>query len=180
MTIKLRLAVATLIVALAGVGHQAEANIVFTIQDASMKDGDGNDAGMLTGTFTTDDALTTLIDYNITATAASEPVFSFPGFVYTPATSSLTAPFLPTYFRLDSSGGDELRLYFSSALTAAGASLSTANSYEHEAAGGNRYLTGGSVTAFNGSVPEPSSIAMLGTASVFGLGVLARRRRKAA
>jgi hypothetical protein len=180
MTMKLRLALATLVMALAGIANQAEANIVFTIENATMVDLGGNDAGMLTGTFTTDDAITTLIDYNITAPATSGLSNDFPGYVYTPATTSLVIPFLPYFFQVVSTNADaELLLTFESPLTAGGASLATDASLEHELGAGLRFFTGGSVTV-SPAVPEPSSVVMLGTAGVFGLGALARRRRKSA
>jgi hypothetical protein len=102
---------------------------------------------------------------------------AFPGFHYTTASSTVTAPNLPTLFQLDSPGSaDELRLIFDGGLTSSGATLNTA-SYEFETAGGPRTVTSGRVSA----VPEPGSLTLIsGGLALFAAGFARRRGRRAA
>lgn len=136
----------------------------------------GTAQGTLTGSFTTNDARSTLVAYNIVAS----PFSSFPGFTYTPATAPLSASTLPSqYFQLDAPGGlFELRLYFTSALTTSGATLNRTFSYESEASGGIRYA-GGSIVAATAAVPELATWAML-VAGFGAVGFAMRRRQKVA
>lgn len=132
-------------------------------------------AGSLTGTFTTNDALSAVLSYDITAS----PVGSFLGFHYQTTNSSVTASTLPSqYFRIDSTGSaNELQIYFTKALTMTGSTgISATFSYEHEPSGGNRYPSGTvSAVAAPGPVAGADLIPLLGLAG----GWLARRRRKA-
>ena len=56
---------------------QASANIVYTFSGVTFSDG-----GTLTGTFTTDNTFTTLVDFNITTSPGAGL-----GFTYTPVTA---------------------------------------------------------------------------------------------
>ena len=129
--------------------------------------------GTLTGTFTTNDALSAVTGYSLTASASG----AFAGFAYTPATAPVSVSVLPMqFFQLDSPGFvNELRLYFSSPLTSRGATLDSRFSYENEPSGGNRFLSG-TVTAVTSAVPEPASWAM----TMLGIGIVgyAMRRRQ--
>lgn len=118
--------------------QKASANLIYNLSGVTLQGG-----GTLTGGFTTNDARTVLLTYDIIASANG----AFPGFEFTPLTSTATAPgFLPSFFQLDSPGSAfELRLIFSGGLTANGATITTGSSYEFEASGGPRSVTAGSV-----------------------------------
>ena len=172
MTIKLGAVSAALLLATTGVASAAP---IFTITNgklSSTTNGSGN-LGTLTGTFTTNANMTSITSFDFIASAAG----SFPGFEYTSANSSVSASTLPSqYFQIDSTtGGNELRIYFSSALTATGTSISTASSYESEQAGGNRFVLG-SIAAAITAVPEAETWTLM----ILGLGAVgfAMRRRR--
>ena len=93
---------------------QASANVTYTFSGATFFGG-----GTLTGTFTTNDAITAVVDFDIT-TLPPAPSFGLDGFHYTPATSSFSNG-LP--FSLTFSGGDNvLQLSFRD-LSAAGSPI---------------------------------------------------------
>ena len=157
----------------------AQASVQFAFQNATLftSTSGGTAVGTLTGTFTTNDALTTIQGYNLTAS----PSGGFVGFTYTTLNSAVTASSLPSqYFRIDDLAfANELQVYFTSGLTANGGTVGTSQSYEHEPAGGNRYIVNGTVTRVaTAAVPEPASWALM----VLGFGAIgsALRRRKIA
>jgi hypothetical protein len=171
MTMRTILGLAAVALAFATGGREAAADHVFQLADVMFSDG-----GTATGAFTTNDALTALITYDITTTTES----SFPGFEYTPATALIATNGLPLLFELDSnsSPGHALRLNFTGGLTATGAPLSVGSSSEIFSTGPigvERHVTSGSVVG----VPEPSSLVLGGIAAAAGLGLWAWRHRAA-
>jgi hypothetical protein len=155
------------VLALLSTARTASADFVFTLSGVTLAGG-----GTLTGTFSTNNALNTLTGFDITASANG----AFPGFHYTTASSTVTAPNLPTFFQLDSPGSaDELRLIFNGGLTSSGATLTT-TSYEFESAGGVRTVTSGRVTA----VPEPGSLTLISGGLALSVAGLVRRRGRRA
>ncbi len=149
---------------------QASANIIYTFSGVTFDDG-----GTLTGTFTTNDAITALIDFDITTSAGTGI-----GFHYTPATAGSSSTSLPAILVLSTATLDNiLQVTFSGGLTATGAPIliGTADSFEQTTAPARRDITAGSVIVA-GSVPEPATIGLLGM-GVLGLLASIRRRRQA-
>jgi hypothetical protein len=144
----------------------ASANIVYTFTGVTFTDG-----GTLTGTFTTNDSFSTLIDYNIT----TSPGIGI-GFTYTPATAPNSFSSLPSILVVEDSGPDNiLQVTFDGGLTATGASILVgfADSFEQHLTA-RREITAGSVTV--AVVPEPSTIALLGIGVLAVLAYVRRRR----
>ncbi len=162
---------------LMGLVKPAAADITFVLQGVTLSDG-----GSFVGSFTTNDARTTLTSANITSSKNG----AFPGFNYLFAapTSNSTPAFNSTFLRLDSNTGpsSQLQLGFATALSPTGASLTTnGTSYESVqiTGAGNRLVMGGRVVAAVAAVPEPSEWAVIGMAitTLGGLMVRARRRK---
>src|SRR5215207_1747313 len=99
-------------------GH-ASANIDYTFSGVTFSDG-----GTLTGTFTTNDAITSVLNYSSTTSAGAGGL----GFNYTPATSESTPTALPFILVLDApsvlAATDILQVTFSS-LNASGSPITT-------------------------------------------------------
>ena len=152
---------------------QASANVVFTFSGVTFSDG-----GTLTGTFTTNDALNLLIDYDITTSAGTGI-----GFHYTPGTSDgTTSTSLPSIIVVNTPPllDNILQITFNGGLTALGAPIliGTNDSFEQTTSPARRDITGGEAIVAN-SVPEPSTLALLGLAvGVVGLLTYVRRRRQ--
>jgi hypothetical protein len=146
----------------------ASADIDFNLTGVTL-----NGGGTLTGWFITNNSMTTVESYSITASKNS----GFAGFTYTQSDSSVTAAVLPSQFFQIDGGSDELRLYFSSALTPNGATLSTGHSYEFE--GASRAPTAGRVVAVAAAAPEPSSLVITSVAVMLGGGWYWWRRKRA-
>lgn len=146
---------------------QASANIMYTFSGVTFDDG-----GTLTGTFTTNDAFTTLLGFDITTSAGTGI-----GFHYTPITVGSSSTSLPAIIVLSTATLDNiLQVTFNGGLTALGAPIliGTFDSFEQTTAPARRDIIAGS--AIVATVPEPSTIALLGM-SVLGLLASVRRRR---
>ncbi len=151
--------------ALARGGREASADVIYQLSGVTF----GTPGGTATGTFTTNDALTALVTYDITTSAAG----GFSGFEYTPATAPNVTAFLPTGFTLgDSSGAHLLLLSFAGNLAATGGILSTISFEFQTDVFPTRSIVSGSVVG----VPEPSSLLLGGVAALAGLGLWAWRR----
>jgi PEP-CTERM motif len=150
---------------------EARANHIFTLSDVTFDDGT-----LATGMFTTNNALTSLVTFDITTTNGA-----IAGFEYTPGTAGSSSTSLPGIIVLEPSSLDHIiQLTFDGNLTLTGAPILIGqfDSFEQDSAGTHRAVVGGSVVAA-GAVPEPSSLALAGTAVLAGLGLWARRRRRA-
>jgi hypothetical protein len=161
------LSLCALAVALGSV--EARANHVFTLSGVTF-----DDNTTATGTFTTNDAITTLVDWDITTHAGVLPGFHF---------DALNAPVnfsaLPSILVVEDAGPVHiLELTFTGGLTAAGAPITIdPNGSFEEDNGVKRAVLAGSVIGA-APVPEPSSLVLAGTGALAGLGLWARRRRR--
>jgi MYXO-CTERM domain-containing protein len=172
MKTKSILGLAAVVLALATGGREAKADHVFQLVDVTFGPPFG---GTATGTFTTNDAITSLLNYDITTSS----VAGYPGFEYTPATAPDVFNGLPNGFDLSDSnrGPHFLVLTFSGGLTATGATI-IFPSYEENSNAlfpFMRNIVSGSVVG----VPEPSSLVLGGLAAAAVLGLWAWRRRAA-
>jgi len=146
---------------------QASANIIYTFSGVTFSDG-----GTLSGTFTTDDTFSTLLDYDITTSPGSGI-----GFHYTPATTISTSTSLPAIIVVETASLDNiLQITFNGGLTATGAliKLGTFDSFE-QGPDGRRDIETGSATV--ATVPEPATLGLLGIGVLGLLGSLRRRRQ---
>ena len=129
--------------------------------------------GTLTGTFTTNDALTQVIGINLMTTANG----AFQATTYNNL-ATIDSQALPNSFRLTVTSGTvkQLQLTFNPALTLAGSAIG-GNSFEAQQiqGAGNRTITG-SVARATGAVPEPATWAMMTLG--FGAMGFAMRRKK--
>jgi hypothetical protein len=148
---------------------EARADHIFTLSNVTFDDGTS-----ATGMFTTNDALMSLLSYDITTIDGA-----ITGFHYTPATAGDGSTSLPAIIVLEPASLDHiLQLTFNGGLTLAGAPILIGqfDSFEQDLNNTHRQVTGGSVVAL-AAVPEPASLLMGGMAAVAGLGLWARRRR---
>jgi hypothetical protein len=106
---RLLLLVGTVLFLTAG---QASANILFTFSGVTFDDG-----GTLTGTFTTNDAITALIGFDITTSAGVGIGY------YTPATAGSSSTTLPSIIVLSTPTLDNILQVTFSGLTALGAPI---------------------------------------------------------
>jgi hypothetical protein len=147
------LAVATLAILTVG---SASASVIFNVNAGLLY------GGTLTGTFTTNNSLSSVTSFNITASAGpGSPGFTFTGFDYDSGDASVTAE-TATLVQFDSAGGNELRLVFASPLSSGGTTTLTTASYESELVAGNRTVTSGSVSPAAAATPEPASLMLMG------------------
>ncbi|MDG3002596.1 hypothetical protein [Paludisphaera mucosa] len=164
-----RLAVAVALTVALGAA-EARADHIFTLSGVTFDDGT-----TATGTFTTNDALTSLVDYDITTVNGA-----ITGFNYTPLTAGAGSSSLPGIIVLEPASLDHIiQITFNGGLTLAGASIKLGqfDSFEQDSANTHRQITGGSVVAARGAVPEPHSFVLAASAALAGLGLVARRRR---
>ena len=145
---------------------QASANILFTFSGVTF-----NDGGTLTGTFTTNDAITALIGFDITTSAGAGI-----GFHYTPATAGSSSTSLPSIIVVSTPTLDNILQVTFSGLTALGAPIliGAFDSFEQTLSARRNIIAGSAIVAR--TVPEPSTIALLGM-GVLGLLASVRRRR---
>lgn len=166
MTFKTTAAMTALTLALALVASPVQASVTFTVT------GTYSDGGTLSGTFTTDDALTTVQSTNLTVAGGT----GFDSVIFNQASYiSAGTNKLPNSFSLfaGSSVDKSLSLFFSSALTLSGATLTSASSNYQEFVG-TRTIVSGTVTNPD-AVPEPASWAMM-LLGFAGIGFAVRRR----
>jgi hypothetical protein len=167
---QLRIAVAAPALALALVAAPAQATVTFNVS------GSYSDGGTLSGTFTTDDALTTLESTSLTVSGGT---LGLDGVIFNEA-SYITAGTqdLPNSFSLLalSSVNKSLSLVFSSPLTLSGATLSTASDNYQQFVGTRTIVRGSVVNANPSALPEPATWAMM-LLGFGGIGFQLRRRR---
>ena len=153
---------------------QASANIVYTFSGVTFDDG-----GTLTGTFTTDDAITALVDFDITTSPGAGGL----GFTYTPLTAASGSTSLPFILVLSTPALDEILqvTFVGSGLTATGAPImiGTFSSFEQADPDARRDIVAGSAIVAPVTVPEPSTLVLLATTGVLGVLTSLRRRRQA-
>jgi PEP-CTERM putative exosortase interaction domain len=171
MIVTLRIATIAPALALALVASPVQASVIFNVT------GTYSDGGTLSGTFTTDDALTALQSTSLTVSGGS---LGLDGVIFNDASyiAAAGSQNLPNSFSLLalSSVNKSLGLVFVTPLTLAGATLSTASD-NYQQYVGTRTIVSGSVSNANTTpVPEPASWALMLTGFA-ALGLSFRHRR---
>ncbi len=145
----------------------ASADVIFTFDGVTFDDG-----GTLDGTFTTDDALMSLLGYDLTTSGGG-----LTGFTYTPVTAPLNFSALPSVLVVETSTNNPiLQVTFTSLMATGGLiTLGSAESFEQVGAG-HRDVTAGQLTVGTTSVPEPATTSLLAIGAMALLAGLRRRR----
>ncbi|HVW64110.1 MAG TPA: PEP-CTERM sorting domain-containing protein [Nitrosospira sp.] len=140
---------------------QASANVMYMFSGVTFADG-----GTLTGTFTTNDPITALVDFDIT----TSPGVGI-GFHYTPATAGSSSTALPSILVLSDASLDNILQVTLNSLSAAGSpiTIGSFDSFEQTPLS-HRDIVAGQVVA----VPEPKTYALL----LVGIGLLGWRMRR--
>jgi hypothetical protein len=151
---------------------RASADIAYQFSGVTFDDG-----ATLTGTFTTNDAITALIAFDILTSAGS-----FRGFHFTAATADDSSTSLPFILVLNDPPTLDhiLQVTFDGGLTATGAPIAIGpfDSFEQGpgAAGSvHRNITAGEVILATTELPEPTTAALVGL-GLLGLFCIRRRR----
>jgi hypothetical protein len=132
-----------------------------------------SDGGTLTGTFTTNDPITTLLNYDIT----TSPGIGI-GFNYTPTTAPVNFSSLPSIIVVETPGLEHLlEVTFTGGLTPLGApiTIGTFDSFEQGLGGARRTITAGQAIP---TVPEPGTLVLLSMGLAGLLGFCWRRQRQ--
>jgi hypothetical protein len=158
MKTKSILGLSAVVLAFAIGGREAAADHVFQLVDVMFQSPPG---GTATGTFTTNDAITALVTYDITTSTTG----GFPGFEYTPATAPNVINSFPFGFAVFTDLSERtLILDFSGGLTATGATILAGSGEQDLPIEATRHIVSGSVVG----VPEPSSLVLGGLAAAAG------------
>ena len=159
-------------VVVAALATPASAAVVFDLSNVHLVDG-----GKLTGTLTTSDDLSTLLDFSITSTANSSIFGNFAGQTYTLGDATFAAwnPSLG-FSSLFLGSLASLNLFVASPLTPTGASLAFTTSEVVWGTGARWVVSGELVAQQPGLVPEAQTWAMM--IAGFGLVGLGMRHRR--
>jgi len=178
MKLAMRMAVVALI--FGGFADQASAEIVYKLVDVKLGVG-SVPAGELTGTFTVDDGLTTLISANIQATGATVGAYTYNPIAYdlNPGAVANLSDLSQKFLLLQYGGGAQrLQLNFATLLAATGTTGLLSSSNEFQLTAGARTVASGMVEVVSpAAVPEPSSLATLFLGAPMAM-VFARRCRR--
>jgi hypothetical protein len=151
---------------------EVRASQVFNLSGVSFSDG-----GTATGTFTANDALTALLDFNITTSPGTGIGFHYTSFA--PATANGSSTSLPFILVLSTPTLDNILQLTFTGLSAAGApiTLGINDSFEQTLTARRTVVEGRVVPATTAAVPEPSTLLPGIVAALAGLGMWARSVR---
>jgi len=153
--------------ALLAAAGSASADIIWKFNGVTFSDG-----GTLSGTFTTNDTLDSLLGFDLLTSGGASV-----GFHYTPGTANSLSS-LPAILVLEPASLDHiLQVTFLGGLSALGATITIGQFDSFEQIGSvHREITAGSVAPAT-AVPEPATLLLLG-AGLIGLFFQGRRRNQ--